>query len=140
MRRTKVAMFVHLIWGTWDRLPLLTDEIVRDVYRGIRAKCAEFGATIVALGGVEDHVHLVIELPATVALADLVGQVKGASAHLATHRLMPGEFFKWQGSYAAYSVSPNAVPRVADYIARQREHHAAGSTIPDWEYAPMTET
>ncbi len=133
MRRAHVEVFLHLVWATWDRLPLLTEEVVREVYRAISAKCAELGAPVVALGGVEDHVHLLVELPATVCIADLVGQVKGASAHLVTHRLAPGTFFKWQGAYAALSVGPQSVAQVKQYIARQREHHAEGSLIADWE-------
>ena len=135
MRRNYLAVFVHLIWATWDRLPLLTDDVTRDIHRVISAKCAELGATVVAIGGVEDHLHLLVEFPATVTIADLVGQVKGASAHLVTHQLAPGQFFKWQGAYAAFSVSPGAVTRVRDYIVHQREHHAIGTLRAEWEPA-----
>lgn len=62
-----------------------------------------------------------------------MGQVKGASAHLVTHLLAPNEFFKWQGAYAAFSVSPRAVDNVYRYIAYQREHHTKGSLVADWE-------
>ena len=133
MRRTRVAVFLHVVWATWDRLPLLTDHLTRDVHRAIGAKCEELGAQVIAIGGVEDHVHLLVGFPATVTIADLVGQAKGASAHLVTHQLAPGDFFKWQGAYAVYSINQTAVPRVADYIARQREHHATGSLITEWE-------
>ena len=137
MRRTYLAVFIHLVWMTWDRLPLLTGDHRRAVYRAIKAKCVELGAAPVAIGGTEDHVHLLVGYPATVTIAELVGQVKGASAHLATHQLAPGQFFKWQGAYAAFSVSPGAVTQVHDYIARQREHHAAGTLAAEWEPAPL---
>ena len=133
MRRNRVAVFLHFDWATWDRLPLLTDDLARDVYRAIGAKCEELGAQVIAVGGVEDHVHLLVGFPSTVSIADLVGQAKGASAHLVTHQLAPGDFFKWQGAYAVYSIYHTAVPRVADYIARQREHHLTGSLIAEWE-------
>lgn len=133
MRRTRLTVFVHLVWATWDRLPLLTDDLTREVYRAIGAKCTELRAEVIAIGGVADHVHLLVELPATLTIAHLVGQVKGVSAHLINHRLTPGASFKWRGAYAAFSVSPRAVPRVVDYIARQQEHHAAGTAIPELE-------
>jgi putative transposase len=50
VRRTQNAVFVHLVWATWDRLPLLVATIERDVHRSIEAKCKELGAEIVALG------------------------------------------------------------------------------------------
>jgi REP element-mobilizing transposase RayT len=104
----------------------LSGDLERAVQRAIAAKCHELSAEVVALGGTEDHVHLLTSLPATLAVAELVGKVKGTSSHLATHEVLRGgEFFTWQDAYGAVSVSPRHLPTVADYIARQREHHAA---------------
>jgi putative transposase len=139
MRRTQIGVFIHLVWGTWDRLPLLSSEIEQVVYRAISAKCADLGVQVVTIGGVEDHVHLLVRLPATLSIADLVKELKGASSHLVTHRspLAPGRVFKWQGgAYAAFSVSPRQILRVRDYIARQKEHHLAGSLTSEWELPP----
>jgi putative transposase len=121
MYQTRAAVFVHCVWATWDRLPLLTSEIESRVHHAIAAKVVELGAEVVAVGGIEDHLHL------------LVRQAKGASAHLVTHEITPGEAFKWQGGYAAFSVSPRHVREVSEYIARQREHHANNSRAVQWE-------
>jgi putative transposase len=136
VRRAGVAVFVHLVWATWDRLPFLTPEVEREVHRAIGAECDELGAQVVAIGGVEDHVHLLARLPATLSIADLVKHAKGASSHLVTHGLGPGQVFKWQGAYGAVSVSPHEVSQVSDYIARQKEHHATGSLKAEWEQPP----
>ena len=138
MRRSGIAVYVHLIWATWDRLPLLKQDVERAIHRSIAATCRDLRAELVAVGGVEDHVHLLVGLPATVSIAELVGKVKGASSHLATHRLLSnGEFFKWQGAYGAVSISPRHLSKVADYIARQREHHAANSLLAGLELPPL---
>jgi REP element-mobilizing transposase RayT len=127
-------MYVHIAWATWDRLPLLAGDTERRVYRAIAAKCQELGAEVVALGGVADHVHLLIRLPAALSLAQLIGQVKGASSHLAAHEARSdAQSFKWQGAYGAVSVSPRALPEVSAYIANQKAHHAAQSLIDEWE-------
>lgn len=140
MRRSGIAVYVHVVWATWDRLPLLAGEFERSVHRAIGAKCEELGAEVIALGGVEDHVHLLVALPATITLADFVGKVKGASSHLATHRAVPdGAFFKWQGAYGAALVSPRELPAVSAYIAGQKEHHANGGLVPDWEHLPASQ-
>ncbi len=133
MRRNQLAVYIHLVWGTWDRLPLLTEAIEAQVHRAIGAKATDLGAAMVAIGGMPDHVHLLVRLPTTLSIAELVQGAKGASAHLVTHQLAPGEFFKWQGAYGAFSVSPRHRVLVSDYIARQCEHHAANSTIVRWE-------
>lgn len=137
MRRAGIAVYVHFVWATWDRLPLLTEEIERQIHRAIAAKCADLGAEVIALGGVTDHVHVLVGLPATITLADFVGKVKGASSHLATHRELPdGAFFKWQGSYGAASVSPGLLDVVSAYVAHQKEHHADNTLNPEWEHIP----
>ena len=102
MRRTLIAVYIHLIWATWDRLPLLEAAVEREVHRAIQAKVRELGAEPLAIGGIEDHVHLLVELPATVAIATLVHDVKGASAHHVTHQLAPNNSIKWQGSYSSF--------------------------------------
>ena len=133
-RQAGVAVYVHVAWSTWDRLPLLTGEMERRIYRAIAAKCAELGADVVALSGVEDHIHLLIKQPPALALSYIIGQVKGASSHLANHDLpTDGTFFKWQGAFGADSISPSALSAASAYIANQKQHHREQSIIPEWE-------
>jgi REP element-mobilizing transposase RayT len=133
MRHVQNAVFVHLVWATWDRLPLLTGAVERDAHRAIEAKCGELGAEVLVIGGVEDHVHLLVRLPATLAFADLMKHVKGASAHLIAQCTHADQFFKRHVGYAAFSVSVGHLSRVTRYIAQQREHHAANTLIPALE-------
>ncbi|MDW8101156.1 MAG: transposase [Anaerolineae bacterium] len=63
------------------------------------------GCTVLALNGMPDHVHLVVSFPSTIAIADLVKQVKGVSSHFVNETLEPEPQFKWQGSYGAFTVS-----------------------------------
>ena len=126
-------MYVHIVWGTWDRLPLITNDIQMAVYRSLGAQCQSLQVEVIALGGMEDHLHMLVQLPTTLALADLVKQVKGATTHLVTHVLAPNSFFKWQGAFGAVSVSPDDLPRISNYIAHQREHHTNQSLVPTWE-------
>jgi putative transposase len=140
MRRTRVALFIHFVWGTWDRLPLLVGETEGRVYQSIQATCTSLGADVLALGGVADHVHLLARLPATLSAADLAKQVKGASAHLATHEIAPDRFFKWQGGYAAFSAGQGQLEAIRAYIAHQKEHRRLGSLIPEWEEDPEDAT
>jgi REP element-mobilizing transposase RayT len=133
MRDSRTALYVHLVWATWDRLPFLDERLRRPIYRAIEAKCAERKAALITIGGIEDHIHLLVELPATLAVADLVKHIKGSSAHLATQHLTPTTSFKWQGGYGAFSVSPGQTSRVRAYILGQAEHHARGTVVPEWE-------
>jgi REP element-mobilizing transposase RayT len=85
------------------------------------------------MGGTEDHAHVLVRLHPMVAVAELAKGMKGSSSHLITHEVDPHVGFKWQGSYGAFSVSPDDVPRVCAYIERQKQHHAEGGTNLAWE-------
>jgi putative transposase len=118
-----IQLYVHLNWATWDRLPLLAGELKSAVYACIQAECNMLRAEVIAIGGTEDHVHLLVRLPTTVSVASLAKQVKGASSHWVTHGLTQEDGFKWQGSYGAFSVSAADVPRIRDYVLNQEAHH-----------------
>jgi REP element-mobilizing transposase RayT len=101
VRQPFTQIYVHLIWSTWDRLPLISPELREAIHACIQAECRELKADVLALGGVEDHVHLLVRLPTTLPVATLAKQVKGAPSHLVTHRLEHQDGFKWQGGLGA---------------------------------------
>ncbi|WP_420127045.1 IS200/IS605 family transposase [Longimicrobium sp.] len=129
---SRVDVYLHIVWATWDRAPLLTPDVRPRVYLCMREEAARLKAEIIEIGGIEDHVHVLLRLPATVSIATLVKQLKGSSSHLANHEVLPCGF-KWQGGYSASSVSRRAVPRVQEYLRRQEEHHRDGTIYPDAE-------
>ena len=133
MRAPFTQLYLHCVWATWDRLPLVVDEIERAPYASIVDKCRELKCEAIAIGGMPDHVHLLVRLHTTVAVATLLKEVKGASSHLITHKITPSQFFKWQGAYGAFTVSKDGVPAVQRYIERQREHHSDTGVWNDWE-------
>jgi len=128
MRHNKLSLYVHIVWTTWDREPFLTPFIEPQVHRVIEHEAQKLGCAILAIGGVEDHVHILIEFPPTVALSHLVKQIKGVSSLFVNEELHPDFQFKWRGSYAALTVSRWDVKSVVGYIQRQKQHHAEGTT------------
>jgi REP element-mobilizing transposase RayT len=136
MATTFTQLYLHLVWSTWDRYPILTDKIRPEVYRAIAAECARQRAELIALGGIDDHVHLLVRMPTTLSPADLAKQVKGSSSHLVNHAEGRVPFFRWQGGYGAFSISKNHVARIREYVLNQEEHHRLGRLIPDLEPQP----
>lgn len=82
---------------------------------------------MVEIGGTEDYLHLLIRIPATVTISEVVKQVKGSSSHLVTHRVTGGAGFKWQGCYGAFTVSRWDIPQIRRYIQNQKQHHLDGA-------------
>ncbi|OWY64360.1 transposase [cyanobacterium TDX16] len=133
MRANFTQLYVHCVWATWDRLPLITLDIQKLVYATIIRECEQLKCTVIAVGGIEDHIYLLTGFLPSINISDLIKQIKGSSSHFITHEIKPGEFFKWQGSYGAFTVSRNDIDSVANYIRNQTEHHLQKSIIPSWE-------
>jgi REP element-mobilizing transposase RayT len=125
IRSPYTQLYIHLVWATWDRLPLLTPEVRSVVYQSLEAECEALGAALFAAGGTDDHVHLLVRIPTTVSVAALVKQLKGASSRLAG--MATGETFRWQGGYGAFSISKSLLPRMQAYIENQEQHHREGT-------------
>ena len=135
MREPYTQLYVHLVWATWDRLPMLDRQLQPRLYACIRAECEKLGAKLIAIGGVADHLHVLVRIPPTLAISTLAKQVKGASSHLVNQVVKPADTFKWQGGYGAFTVSKSAVPTVRAYIQNQEQHHREGTTDKDYELA-----
>lgn len=133
MREPYAQLYIHIVWATWDRLPLLSGQREAVVYACIQAECEKVGAELIAIGGTEDHIHVVTRIPATLAVATLVKQIKGSSSNLVNHAGVSSDAFKWQGAYGAFSVSKAAVSKVVEYVVRQKEHHREGSLHKSFE-------
>ena len=127
MRQPYTQLYLHLVWSTWDRMPLITPALRQPIYGCICEQVKKHRCEPLAVGGIDDHVHLLVRFQPMARISEVVQHAKGASSHLVTQVLDPGGFFKWQGYYGAFTVSKRQVPHVRDYILRQEEHHRTGA-------------
>ncbi len=139
MREPFTQLYLHCVWSTWDRLPLITPNVERRLYTAIIDKCRELKCLPIRVGGTEDHLHLLVQLHSTVAVTMLVKEVKGASSHLMTHQIAPGEYFKWQGAYGAFTLRRDDVPIVKEYIIHQKAHHRNNTCRTEWEQSEFAD-
>ena len=129
MYRNKMAVCVHFVWATWNRLPYVDKDIERELYRYIPTVCAEQRCEVPAVGGMPDHVHLLVLMPPIICIADLMKRVKGSFSRYISAHLKPGERFAWQRHYGAFSVSASHKDRIKSYIRNQERHHADNTTL-----------
>ena len=124
MPQSLSAVYIHLVFSTKDRRPLLRDKPTRDVlhsYLGGVSK--QLDCSPIQIGGVEDHVHLLARFGRTLTLAEWVKELKRVSNLWLKERGHDSADFEWQGGYAAFSVSQSNLEQVKQYIASQEEHH-----------------
>jgi putative transposase len=136
MGKPFTQIYLHLVWATWDRLPLIKPDFESALYAILVAECTDLKVDVRAVGGMDDHVHLLVRTPPTLSASQIVKQIKGSSSHFVNNECKPDEGFKWQGYYGAFSVSSSQVPRVEEYILRQKERHALGKL---WKNAERIE-
>ena len=122
MSDTYSNLSVHLVFSTKDRMPLLTRDVRDHVFPYIGGIVKRQGGTIIAVGGMPDHVHVVVRLPANVCVADFVRVVKSNSSKK-TNEHVTGMKFGWQRGYGAFSVSQSALSAVVQYVRNQEQHH-----------------
>lgn len=113
----------HLVFGTKHRAPVLDKARRDDLYRFVWGILQRRNCHLFRMGGVEDHIHILTSLHPTVALADLVKEIKTASsAWIKGERVFP-RFEAWQEGYGAFTVAAEARPDLIEYINGQEAHH-----------------
>jgi len=120
MPSTYLSLNYHLVFSTEKREPMISDlprmrEYLAGIVLGLDGHCR-------AVGGMPDHVHLLVGLSATHTLANFVRDLKKSSSAW-MHDVVGKRDFAWQKGYAAFTVSASAVEEVRAYILNQEEHH-----------------
>ena len=122
MPSTHLSLHFHVVFSTKERRSFI-DESWRErlhAYLGGAVRAA--GGVAASVGGVGDHVHLLMGLRATHRLADVVRDIKTASSEW-VHQEIKMAMFSWQEGYGAFTVSASQLDVVKQYIANQTEHH-----------------
>ena len=133
MPRSKVELYVHYVWSTKRREPLLDAAAIHVMRQELFRVAEEKGFWIRAFHGVPDHVHALVSLKSTQTVAWAAQQLKGISSHWYNqHPDFPGGL-DWQDGYGAFSVSRWDLPRIEAYIRRQPEHHLVVDFNAEWK-------
>ncbi len=125
MPQSLTRLLVHLIFSTAGREPFLRADALRDEMHHYLGGCVnQHGGQSLSVGGVADHVHMLLVLPKTMPIADLVRDLKRASSHWMNEREPGLDGFAWQKGYGAFSVGQTEIETVLKYIHSQEEHHS----------------
>jgi putative transposase len=123
MANTYSALHYHLVFSTKNRQPWIARSIEERIWDYLGGIARANGMKSVRVGGIEDHVHMLIGAPPTLSPSKIAQLVKGGSS-LWIHETFPDmSRFAWQDGYGVFTVSRSAVSDVMEYIERQREHH-----------------
>jgi putative transposase len=116
-------IWIHAIWATKERKPLIHKSLEQQVYQYIAKQLREQGCPVRIINGMPDHIHCLFLLNPQKSIAEVIKQIKGSSSHFINQNDLISDKFAWQTGYAAYSISESGVEKVFEYIKKQKAHH-----------------
>ena len=123
MSSTYSSLLYHAVFSTKDRKRWLDDRIRQRVYAYMGGSVREKGGVLIAANGTGDHVHLLLGLHQTKAIADAVKEVKANSSRWIHDTFPEYQEFAWQRGYGAFTVSLSQREKAEAYLARRQAHH-----------------
>jgi REP element-mobilizing transposase RayT len=120
MSHAYICNKAHIIFSTAGRRKWIREEVQPELWKYIGGVARAYGMKAQKVGGVEDHVHILLSIPATISVAKAVQVIKANSSRWMKTKVRQ---FAWQKGYAAGSVSASRIEPVSQYIANQRQHH-----------------
>ncbi len=124
MGQSLTKNYIHIVFSTKHRLPLIDDNIADELYGYIGGICNSLECPVLKVGGYSDHIHILCMLSKKVTLIELMKKLKSGSSKWIKTKGDSYYNFYWQDGYGAFSVNPAEVEIVTKYISNQREHHS----------------
>ena len=120
---SKVTALYHIVFCTKRREPTIPLELKDDLYRVIWSIIKTSNSKLLRIGGISNHVHMLIDLHPTVTLSDLMRTIKANTSNWMKSDSRFNRFHGWAAEYFASTISPQSKDRVIKYIMTQEEHH-----------------
>jgi putative transposase len=118
-----VSSYFHCVFGTRERRPQITPGLRERLWSFLGGIARQNQFKALEIGGVEDHVHILLSLPSTVPIAKAMQLLKGGSSKWVHETFPEHRLFSWQEKYGAFSVSVSQLDKTLEYINGQAEHH-----------------
>ncbi len=117
----------HIVFGTRFRRPTIHEGLRERLYEYVGGIIRAKKGHLLEIGGIADHVHILANIPPSVAVSDFLRDIKANSARWMNELPVADSRFEWQKGYAAFSVSYSQIPSVRRYLQTQEEHHRVKS-------------
>ncbi len=123
MPNTYSQIYVHIVFAEKGRKSLIDRSWREELHKHITGTIQNKQNKLIAIGGIEDHIHILIGLNPSQVISDLVRDIKVSSTFFINKRRFVRGHFNWQEGFGAFTISKSEIPRVARYIENQERHH-----------------
>jgi REP-associated tyrosine transposase len=120
---TYSSLLVHCVFSTKDRRPIITEEMQPRLWAFLGGIARKNNMKALEVGGIDDHVHLLLSIPTTIAVAKALQVLKGGSSKW-MNDLLPRRSFAWQENYGAFTIGVSQIKDTVRYIKNQKHHHS----------------
>jgi putative transposase len=123
MSHTYISNFIHCVFSTKERRKIIAPEIKERLWFYMGGIARKHKAKIIAIGGTEDHVHLLLSMPTTLSVAKIIQLIKSGSSKWIHDTFPSFRHFEWQEGFGVFTVSYEDINSTTDYINNQERHH-----------------
>jgi len=123
MSDTFSKIYIHIVFGVKFRQPLIKSDWESELHKYITGLINNKGQKLIALNGVDNHIHILIRMRPNCCLSDLVREIKKSSTNWINERKLTLTKFAWQEGFGAFSCNYHSVDKVTQYIKNQKTHH-----------------
>jgi len=118
-----VSSYHHCVFSTKERRPLITQQLQERLWPFLGGIAQQNKMKAIEVGGIEDHVHILLSLPSTIPVSKAIQLIKGGSSKWIHETFPEHRLFSWQEEYGAFSVSVSQLDNTVGYIRKQPAHH-----------------
>lgn len=134
MSHSLTKIWIHGIFGTKERIPLIKSSYEKELHNFVKNKLeADLDCKVRIINGIADHIHILFLLSPNLSIKDIFKNIKGSSSHWINQNDFIKQKFAWQTGYGAFSVSESKLKEVENYIRNQKEHHKKISYVEEVE-------
>jgi putative transposase len=123
MPQSLTKLYVHIVFSTKNRIPLITDELAPELYSYLGGTLNQLECTPIRINGHLDHIHILCCLSKKITVIKLLQEIKQSSSKWAKTKGIQYKNFYWQDGYGAFTVSAGNITRIVRYVENQKEHH-----------------
>ena len=123
MAQSLADIILHIVFSTKERHPWIRPDIEEELYQYICGVGRNLGCPVIKINGVEDHIHVLLQLGRTITISKLISEIKSSSSRWIKTKDDHYNKFSWQGGYGGFSVSRPSLEGAKKYLSSQKEHH-----------------
>ncbi len=123
MAQSLADVILHFVFSTKGRNPWIQSDVEEELYQYISGVCRNLDSPVIKINGVEDHIHVLLQLGKTIPISKLISEMKSSSSRWIKTKGDHYRDFAWQGGYGVFSVSRPNLEGAKKYLSHQKKHH-----------------